>query len=110
MYFFIKNFHLINISPLFIITLFFIIGIICHTTLIPLLAILVLLLCCALFAHLTTTTLSKQLILCSFFICSGAWLHQKELRDYDNFYTFAQNKKITVTGTVIDKNEVISTL
>lgn len=107
MYLFTKNFHLINIPPLFIITLFFIVGIIWHTTLIPFLAILVLLLFCALFAHLKQLPFPKQLILCSFFVCTGAWLHQKELRDYDDFYTFAHNKKITVTGTVIDKSEVI---
>ncbi len=107
MYLFTKNFHLINIPPLFIITLFFIVGIIWHTTLIPFLAILVLLLFCALFAHLKQLPFPKQLILCSFFVCTGAWLHQKELRDYDDFYTFAHNKKITITGTVIDKSEVI---
>lgn len=50
----------------------------------------------------------KQLTLCSFFVCFGAWLHHKELRDYDNFYTLFENKKITVTGTVIDKNKMIS--
>ena len=35
-------------------------------------------------------------------------MHHKELRDYDNFYTFTENKKVTITGTVIDKNETVS--
>jgi predicted membrane metal-binding protein len=106
MHFFTQNFHLINISPLFIITLSFIIGIICHTFLVPLSIIFATFICCMLFFQ--QHTLFKQFALCSFFICAGAWLHHKELRDYDNFYTLFENKKITVTGTVIDKNELIS--
>jgi predicted membrane metal-binding protein len=106
MHFLAQNFHFINISPLFIITLSFIIGIICHTFLIPLSIIFAALVCCMLlFQH---HTFLKQLTLYSFFICAGAYLHHKELRDYDNFYTLFENKKITITGIVIDKNELIS--
>jgi len=100
-----NNFHCIDVSPLFIITLSFIIGIMCHTLLIPLCIIFALLICCV--PLLQQHVLFKQLILCSFFICAGAWLHHKELRDYDNFYELVHNKQITVTGIVIDKNEVV---
>jgi hypothetical protein len=100
-----NNFHHIEASPLFVITLSFIIGIICHTLLIPLFIIFALLMCCIpLFQQ---HALFKQLVLCSFFICTGAWLHHKELRDYDNFYEFVHNKKTTVIGTVINKSEVV---
>lgn len=106
MYFFIRNFYFINTSPLFIITLFFIIGIICYTLLIPFLGCFVLLVCHVFF--LQNKKLLKTLILCSFFLCVGGWLHYKELRDYKAFYTLFENKKITVTGTVIDKTETTS--
>lgn len=106
-HFFTNHFHLINISPLFLITLSFIIGIIFHTLLIPLSIMCATFICCMLFLQ-QQHTLLKQLALYSFFACAGAWLHHKELRDYDNFYTVFENKKITVTGTVIDKNEVVS--
>ncbi len=106
MHFITQNFHLINISPLFLITLSFIIGIIFHTLLMPLSILCATLLCFVPF--LQQHAFFKQLILCSFFIYAGACLHHKELRDYDNFYTLFENKKITITGTVIDKNEVIS--
>jgi competence protein ComEC len=103
-----KNFHLINIPPLFAITLFFIIGIIWHAAFTLFVLIFLLLLCYALFAHLKQLSLPKQLLLCSLFTCAGSWLHHKELYDYDAFYTFVDNKKITITGTVIDKSEVIN--
>ena len=103
-----KNFHLINIPPLLIITLFFIIGIIWHSALSMLVIIFCITLCCAFFAHAQQLPLPKQLIICSFFALTGAYLHHKELRDYDNFYTFINNQPITITGTVIDKNEVIN--
>ena len=106
MHSFTKNFHIINISPLFIITLFFIIGIICHTLLIPFLGFYILLICYTPFSQ--KKELLKRLIIYSLFAFAGAWLHNKELRDYDNFYTLFENKKITVTGIVIDKNEVTS--
>jgi predicted membrane metal-binding protein len=100
-----KNFHLINIPPLFAITLFFIIGIIWHAAFTLFVLIFLLLLCCTLFAHLKQLPLPKKLLLFSFFACAGSWLHHKELSDYDAFYTFAGNKKITITGTMIDKSE-----
>src|SRR5437667_4191011 len=46
-------------------------------------------------------------MLSSFFVLAGAWLHQKEWQNYNEFYTTVDNKKITVTGTVIDVNETI---
>ncbi len=105
-YFFTNHFHPINISPIFLITLSCIIGIVFHTLLIPLSILCATLICYTLF--LQQHALLKQLALCSFFICFGAWLHHKELHNYDNFYTLFENKKINVNGTVIDKNEVIS--
>ncbi|HEX4068804.1 MAG TPA: ComEC/Rec2 family competence protein [Candidatus Babeliales bacterium] len=103
-----NNFYFINISPLFLITLFFIIGITFHTLLIPLLIIFATIaLCTLLFRNSQHHTLLKQLIICSLFSCIGAWLHHKELRDYNDFYTFVHNKKITVTGAVIDKSETV---
>jgi predicted membrane metal-binding protein len=105
-HFFVKHFHLIHIPPLFIITLFFIIGIIWHTAFTFFCAIFALLLCISSFAYIKQIGFSKQMVLCSFFTCIGAFLHQKEIRDYDNFYNFVTNKKITITGTVIDKYEV----
>ena len=108
MHFFTKNFHLINIPPLFAITLFFIIGIIWHTTLTLFLIIFAFLLCCSILAHIKQLQLPQQLILCSFFVCAGAWLHQKELHDYDNFYTFTNNEHVTIAGIIIDKSEVVN--
>jgi predicted membrane metal-binding protein len=103
-----NNFHLIEVSPLFIITLSFMIGIIWQTLLFPFLAIFALLLCCTTLKHSQNSHFLKQIILCSFFTCYGAWFHQKELQDYDNFYTLVENQHITITGTVIDKNDVLS--
>lgn len=105
MYFFTKNFHLINIPPLFAITLFFIIGIILHAAVTLFLIVFGLILCCSLLAYTKQLPLPKQLLLCSFFAYAGAFLYQKEIRDYDDFYAFIDNQKITITGTVIDKNE-----
>jgi predicted membrane metal-binding protein len=103
-----SNFHFIDVSPLFAITLFFIIGIIWHTLLLPFLAVFTLLLCCATLMHSQNHQLLKQIVICSFFSCFGAWLHKKELQDYDKFYTLVENQKINITGTVIDKNDVVS--
>src|SRR5438445_10357840 len=108
MHFFTKNFHLINIPPIFTITLFFIICIIWHTTLPLFLIIFTLLLCYSVLAHIKQLQLPQQLILCSFFACAGAWLHQKELCDYDDFYTFTNNKSVSITGIIIDKGEIIN--
>lgn len=103
-----KNFHLINIPPLFAITLFFIFGIIWHTSLTLFVIIFAFLLCYTLFAYSKQLPFPKQLILCIFFMYLGAYLHQKELNDYNDFYAFTHNKKVTITGTVIDKNTVIT--
>ncbi len=103
--FFAKNFHLINFPPLLILTICFILGIIFYTSFILFLIIFLFLFCGSLYAHNKNILLPKQLILCSFFILCGAWLHHKELSDYDTFYTKIDNKKCTVTGTIIDKNE-----
>lgn len=107
MYFFNQYFHLINLPPLLIVTIFFIIGIIWHTQLIFFLIISALLLCCFLYTYIQQLPFPKELILFSFFLCAGSYLHQKELQSYDDFYTLTDNKKFNVTGTVIDKNEII---
>jgi predicted membrane metal-binding protein len=104
MNFFSSNFHRINIPPLLLIVFCFIIGISNHSLLLLFCAIFCLSLCCVFFAYIKQMQLPQQLILCSFFTLFGAWLHNKELQDYHNFYSFADNKKITVTGMVIDKN------
>jgi competence protein ComEC len=108
MHFLTKNFHFINISPLFVLTLFFIIGIIWHTHLALFLIIFSLLLCCCITQYNKHFLLSQQLILCSFFAFAGAWLHQRELHNYDDFYTFTHNKPVTINGIIIDKYEITS--
>lgn len=105
--FFIKNFHLINLPPLLVITIFFIIGIIFYTMLMPFLIIFLFTLLSFFYARLTHISLPTQLVICSFFTLAGAWLHHAELRDYNNFYTLINNEKCTVTGTIIDLNETI---
>lgn len=105
MHSFTKHFHLITIPPLFTIMLFFIIGIIFHANLSFLLITFGLLLCYSLCAYSKQLPFPKQLLLCSFFAYAGAFLCQKEIHHYDDFYTFVDNQKITITGTVIDKNE-----
>ncbi|HLW72793.1 MAG TPA: ComEC/Rec2 family competence protein [Candidatus Babeliales bacterium] len=107
MHFFTNNFSTINIPPLFTVTLFLIIGIIWYTSLTLFLTIFMLLLCYTLYTYIKQLPLPKQLILYSFFMCIGAWLHHKELHDYNDFYTFINNKKCTITGTVIDKADVL---
>lgn len=105
--FFLKNFHLINFSPLLTIVIFFIVGITFHTLLIPFLIIFLLTLLSFVCAYSKRTSFPKQLLICSFFSLAGAWLHQKEWHDYNEFYAAIDNKKITITGTVIDLNEAI---
>jgi len=87
--------------PLFAITLFFMIGIIFHSVVPLFFTIFLFTSCVAFFAYKRNSTLS--IVICAFFALAGAWLHQKELHDYDEFYTFVENKKCIVTGTVIDK-------
>ncbi|HSC25387.1 MAG TPA: ComEC/Rec2 family competence protein [Candidatus Babeliales bacterium] len=100
-----KNFHFIPVPPLLAITLFFIIGIIWYSIFTIFCGIFALLLCYSLCAYIIKLPFSKQLILCSFFTCLGAWLHHKNINDYNSFYTFIDNKKFTIQGMVIDKYE-----
>lgn len=102
MSFFTKLFHLITIPPIFYITLFFVIGIVCHSMLLFFLSIFFLLSCYTIFAHIKKFPIQNQLILYSFFALFGAWLHNKEISEYHDFYTFVKNKKITASGTIID--------
>jgi len=105
--FFTKSFHLINFPPLLSLTIFFIIGIIFHTIFTQFLIIFLLILCSFLFTHFKQTSLPKHLLPYAFFTLAGAWLHHKELGDYDTFYTWINHQKITVTGTVIDSAETV---
>jgi predicted membrane metal-binding protein len=101
-YFFTKNFHLINLSPLLLLTLCFIIGINYHCMLIPFLVIFLVALCSFLIAHMKGISFPTQLLICSFFTLAGAWLHHKEWNDYHQFYSFIHNQKTSIMGTVID--------
>jgi competence protein ComEC len=87
--------------------LFFIIGIICYTSLTLLLIVFCIVLFGSFFAYIQQQPLPKQLILYSFFALTGAYLHQKEFHDYDNFYNFTDFSAVTINGTIIDKNNVI---
>ena len=99
-----QHFHLINSPPLLTITLFFIVGIIAHAYI----TLLVIFFCMTIgglfIAYKQHMPLSKQLVMCSFFALTGAYLHHKELRDYDDFYTFTAFPNVTINGVVIDKN------
>lgn len=105
--FFIKNFHPINIPPLFYITLSFVAGIIWHSLFIFFVGISSALSCCALFAYFRKTSIPQHLLLCSLFAAYGSWLYEKEINDYNNFYTCVENKKCTIRATVIDIYDVI---
>ena len=94
---FTRNFHAINIPPLFAFTLFFIAGIIFNSAVSLFLTIFLFLLCCCGFAYKKNISTHAQLVACSFFMLAGAWLHQKELRDYHDFYAFIENKKWSST-------------
>jgi len=108
MHYITKNFHFINIPPLLTITLFFIIGIICHSAIIPLLIIFFIALCTLFFTYKWHYTIPQQLIFCSFFALLGAYLHQKELCNYNAFYEFTNKSAVNINGVVIDKNYVIA--
>src|SRR5258705_3707549 len=108
MHFFTQSFHLITIPPLLTITLFFIIGIIWHASMTLFFGLLCITLASALFAYQQKKPLPKQLILCSFFAFTGAYLYQKELRDYHDFYEFTAHSPITINGTVIDKGTAVN--
>lgn len=107
MNFFIKNFYLIHLPPLLSITLFFIIGIIWHQalTLFSIIFFLLFLSFCLSFFFLTYFKIFKKCIIFSFFVLFGAWLHTREWKTYNNFYTLVDKKKIAITGTVIDSSE-----
>src|SRR5579872_29310 len=105
--FFTKNFHLINIPPLFYITLSFVVGIIWHSAFILFLTLCLLLALYALRAYFRKTSIPQHLLLCSLFAIYGAWLYEKEIIDYNNFYTCVENKKCIVHGTIIDVYDVI---
>lgn len=107
MQFFTQYFHLIAIPPLLPIALFFIIGILWHSAIPALLIIFCILLCAIFFVHKKQTPFLKHVIICSFFTLLGAYLHHKELYDYDSFYTFTHDTAVTINGIVIDKNTVI---
>ena len=105
--FFSKNFHLINFPPLLLITICFIIGITHHVMLMQFLIVFLLCACIFFYTNFTKQNSPNLLIICSFFTLAGAWLHHKEWQDYNTFYTTIDNKKVTVTGTIIDLNETI---
>jgi len=58
-------------------------------------------------SHYKKISLPKKLIFYSLFALLGAWLPNKEIQDYNNFYSFIENKEFTVTGTVIDISRAI---
>jgi len=103
-------FHFINIPPLLTVTLFFYLwnyrafGAI-NTR--PLHLFLCLFL--SAFAHKGNNCHTKQLILYSFFAFFGAYLHQHELRTYNDFYELIGDAPdAPISGTIIDKNTVVS--
>jgi hypothetical protein len=108
MHFFTQSFHLINIPPLLTITLCFIIGIIWHASMTLFFTLLCITLASALFAYQQKRSLPTQLILCSFFAFTGAYLYQKELRDYHDFYEFTACSPVTINGIVIDKGVAVN--
>ena len=106
-YLFFKHFHLINLSPLLLITICFIIGINYHF-LLTLFAIIFLCILCGFFlAPHNYQAFFRQALLCSFFIIAGALLHEREWHNYHDFYTSINGQNITITGTVTDLYETI---
>lgn len=97
-----QHFHRIHIPPLLPIAICFIIGIALHYALTTLCIIFACIICCAFFARIKRISFPNHLIFCSLFAIVGALLHHKEWHDYDAFYTHVHNKKISVTGAVID--------
>jgi hypothetical protein len=102
MSFFKTNFHFIHFPPLLSITICFIAGITMHNNLLLLCILFTLIISCMCCAYVKQNNAYKQLILYFFAIISGAYLHHKEWHDYHYFYTVTDNKKIAVTGTIID--------
>jgi predicted membrane metal-binding protein len=97
-----NNFHLFPISPLFIFTCFFIVGIIWHTLLPYFLLCFVVLLCYSLYSYIKQHHFYPTILLCCMCVCMSAFLYQQNIHDYHAFYNFTANKKITVTGTIVD--------
>ncbi len=102
-----SHFHLINIPPLMAMMICFMIGIAGHASL-PFFGIIFLVtLCIYGISHCKQISVPKEFIFYSFFALTGAWMHQKELRDYDTFYQYVGDTKITVTGTIIDIGQTV---
>lgn len=101
-------FHFINIPPLLTVTVFFIVGIITYSALPILLTLFIFVLVLSIFTHKATIIVPKQLIFYSFFAFLGAYLHQHELRTYNDFYEFTRDVTVTIAGTIIDKSTLIS--
>lgn len=101
------HFHLPSIPPLLPIITCFIIGIILCNQIWLLIIFFACIMCYTCFIYLKHQIAPQPLAVCLLFTFVGAWMHYAELRDYDNFYTELNNKKCTVTGTVIDITESI---
>ncbi len=105
MYLFTKYFHCINLPPLLAITVFFIVGILLHAAEWLCIAVFCAIIGIILFSYYKKTPLPTQLLFCSFALVAGAYLHNKDLRDYDDFYILIDGKPITIAGTIIDTSE-----
>ena len=112
MHLIVKHFHTIAIPPLLPITLAFIVGILwqsfcCNTTATTLILLLaVAIFCCIGIKNKHIATLfTKNMPLCCFFVFAGAYLYNKQIVDHNEFYAFATNSPIAITGVVIDKNK-----
>jgi predicted membrane metal-binding protein len=97
-----QRFHQINTPPLLPIAICFILGIAWHSFFTMLCIIFICTLCCAFFAYIQHTQFPFLIIFCSLFAMGGALLHHKEWHDYNSFYAYVSNKKVAITGTVID--------
>lgn len=112
MYLFVKHFHTLSIPPLLPITIAFIVGIIWQstyffaTTTTLVFVALIITFCCFINKNRQIATLySRNILLYFFFILAGAYLYNKQIVDHNNFYLFASNSPIEITGIVIDKNK-----
>lgn len=99
------HFHKIHIPPLLPIVICFIIGIVYNGALTIFCILFACTLCCAFFARLKHVPFPNYFIFYSLFALCGSLLHHKEWYEYNNFYATCDNKKISVTGTVIDVYE-----
>lgn len=102
MSFFKTNFYSIHLPPLLLITVCFIAGIILYNHVLLLSTLSTLTLGYILFIYLKRNRLQNQLLFCFFALTAGAYYHHKEWQDYHNFYTITDNKKVDVTGTILD--------